>query len=97
VIASTIAATVAAAISFGVGVVFFGLRPPIGHLARISLATAAMVLVLGAVAKSGTTVSLVVHVSLGAGVYCLVLAVCYAPTLKKMLLDRAKSAAPAEV
>jgi hypothetical protein len=42
-------------------------------------------------------VSLVVHVSLGAGVYCLVLAVCYAPTLKKMLLDRAKSAAPAEV
>jgi fibrillarin-like rRNA methylase len=76
---------------------FFGLRPPIGHLTRIALATAAMVLVLGAVAKSGTTVSLVVHVSLGVAVYGVVLAICYAPTLRKMLIDRAKSAAPAEI
>jgi O-antigen/teichoic acid export membrane protein len=97
VIASTVAASVAAAISFGVGVGFFGFRLPIGHLARIALATLAMVLVLHAVAKSGTAVSLVVHVSLGAAVYCLVLAACYAPTLRRMFLRRAKSPAPAEV
>jgi hypothetical protein len=56
-----------------------------------------MMLLLHAVPKTGTTVSLVVHVTLGAGVYCAVLAACYAPTLKRLLLRRAKSAAPAEV
>jgi O-antigen/teichoic acid export membrane protein len=97
VIASTIAATVASTLSFTAGVVLFGLRPPVGHLARIGLATATMMLVLHAVPKTGTTFSLVVHVTIGVATYLGVLAACYVPTLRKLLLGRAKSAAPAEV
>jgi hypothetical protein len=56
-----------------------------------------MMLVLHAVPKTGTTFSLVVHVTLGVATYLGVLAACYLPTLRKLLLRRAKSAAPAEV
>jgi O-antigen/teichoic acid export membrane protein len=88
VVASTISATVASSLSFGGSIIFFGLRPPIGHLIKVAIATAAMVTALYYVPEHDTAFYLTLHIALGATIYAVVLAVLFGPTIKKVLLNR---------
>jgi O-antigen/teichoic acid export membrane protein len=92
VIASTLAAAVAATVSFTTGAIMFRLRPPLLHFFKIAAATAAMMLVLHGLKKDGGSVLLALHIGLGASVYAVALALLYAPVLKGLLSRRARPA-----
>lgn len=82
VIASTLSAAVAAMVSFTTGAILFRLRPPLLHLLKIAMATAAMMLALHGLRKDGGSIPLLLHIGLGASVYIVGLALLYAPALK---------------
>jgi len=84
VIASTVSAAVAATASFAAGIVLFGLRPPVKHLVKVTVATAIMTLALYALPKHAAVVSLTLHVALGAAIYAAVLAALYGGTLRRL-------------
>lgn len=92
VIASTLSAAVAAAVSFTTGAIMFRLRPPLLHLLKIAVATAAMTPVLYSLKNEGGSILLALHVGLGASVYLAVLALLYAPALKGLWSRRVKPA-----
>lgn len=92
VMASTLSAVVAAGVSFTIGAIVFRLRPPLLHLLKIVVATAAMMLALHGLQKGGGGILLALHVGLGASVYLVVLVLLYAPALKGLWSRRAKPA-----
>jgi hypothetical protein len=86
--ATVVAAAAAATVSFAIGFAKFDLTLPIGHLARIALATIAMAALLNRMPEAATFVMLALHIAAGAAVYVAVLALLYAPSLFKMLQPR---------
>jgi O-antigen/teichoic acid export membrane protein len=86
--ATVMAALAAATVSFTIGISRFGLTLPIGHLARIALATMAMAALLRIFPEAPTFVILVVHIAAGGAAYLATLALLYAPSLFKMLRSR---------
>lgn len=94
-IASIAAATLAAAVSIGIGLRLFRLQIPVLHSLRIVLACAAMGLALSKLPEAANTSLLLLHIAAGMATYCLALMLTYAP----WLLQRARrrtSIAPAE-
>jgi O-antigen/teichoic acid export membrane protein len=86
--ATVVAAAAAATVSFAIGFAKFNLTLPVGHLARIALATIAMAALLMRMPEAATFVMLALHVAAGAAVYVAVLALLYAPSLFRMLQPR---------
>ncbi|MDB5514119.1 MAG: polysaccharide biosynthesis protein [Tardiphaga sp.] len=86
--ATVMAAAAAATVSFAIGFAKFNLTLPVGHLARIALATIAMAALLNRMPEAATFVMLALHIAAGAAVYVAVLALLYAPTLFKRLHPR---------
>ena len=86
--ATVLAALAAATVSFTIGFSRFGLTLPIGHLARIALATMAMAALLRIFPEAPTFVILVAHIAAGGAAYLATLALLYAPSLFKMLRSR---------
>lgn len=84
VVASVTATAAAAAISFLVGMIVFRLRPPVLHLIKIAVATGVMMIVLYAVPKNATALSLALHIVLGGATYTVVLATLYGASLKRL-------------
>ncbi len=89
-IASVIAATVAAMLSFTLGLSIFHLKPPLAHLVRIGAATAAMVGALAVMPEIATSLATVLRIALGAAVYAAALAILYAPQLMARRRSEAK-------
>lgn len=94
-IASMIAATVAAAVSIGLGLSLFRLQIPVFHIARIAIACTAMGFLLVRLPEARGVPLLLLHAAVGAATYCLVLALIYSPWIVQRLRRRA-SIAPAE-
>lgn len=94
-IASIVAATVAAAVSIGLGLSLFRLQIPVLHIIRIALACVAMGLLLARLPAVTDVPLLLLHVAAGAAVYCLALALTYSPWLVQRLRRR-PDIAPAE-
>ena len=91
--AATVAAALAGAIaSFTIGFTKFGLTLPVGHMARIALATIAMTCLLRLFPEAPTLMHLVAHIGAGAGAYLATLALLYAPSLFRMLRARPQQA-----
>src|SRR5256714_788557 len=91
--AATVGAALAGAIvSFTVGFTRFGLTLPVGHLARIALATIAMAGLLKLFPEAPTLGHLVAHIGAGAAAYLATLAVLYAPSLFRMFRARPQQA-----
>ncbi len=91
--AATVAAALAGAIaSFTIGFTKFGLTLPVGHMARIALATIAMTCLLQLFPEAPTLMHLVAHIGAGAGAYLATLALLYAPSLFRMLRARPQQA-----
>jgi len=86
--ATVVAAFVAATVSFSIGFSRFGLRLPIGHLARIALATIAMAALLRTFPEARAMTVLATHVAAGAAVYFASLALLYAPSLVRIFRAR---------
>jgi O-antigen/teichoic acid export membrane protein len=84
VVASVAATAAAAVLSFSIGILFLGLRPPLVHLAKISASTAIMAAVLYELPKSATAFSLASHIVFGGAVYALALAALYGASLMRM-------------
>lgn len=93
-IASIVAATIAAAVSIGLGLSLFRLQIPFLHVARIALACTAMGLLLSKLPAATGVAFLLLHIVAGAAVYCFTLALTYSPWLIRRL--RRASIAPAE-
>lgn len=92
-IATVAAAGAAATVSFALGFSRFGLTLPLGHLARIALATTAMAAVLHAMETAPGAIVLAMHIAAGAAAYAATLALLYAPLLVKTLRARPSAAA----
>src|SRR5437773_9133697 len=91
--AATVGAALAGAIvSFTVGFTRFGLTLPVGHLARIALATIAMTGLLKLFPEAPTPGHLAAHIGAGAAAYLATLAVLYAPSLFRMFRARPQQA-----
>lgn len=86
--ATVVAAAAAATVSFTIGFTRFGLTLPVGHLARIALATIAMAALLRHFPQAPTITVLAAHIAAGAAAYFAALAVLYAPALVRMLRPR---------
>lgn len=90
---ATVAAALAGAIvSFAIGFTRFGLTLPVGHLARIALATLAMIAILRLFPEARALTLLIAHIGAGAAVYLATLALLYAPSLFRMLRPRPQQA-----
>jgi O-antigen/teichoic acid export membrane protein len=96
-VATVIAAGAAAAASFAIGVSRFGLTLPLGHLARIALATTAMGAALLIMTPAMGAAMLAAHIATGAAVYLAALALLYMPSIWKMLRARPRVAATVAV
>ncbi|MFZ5734779.1 MAG: lipopolysaccharide biosynthesis protein [Pseudomonadota bacterium] len=94
-IASIVAASIAAAVSIGLGLNLFRLQIPYLHIVRIAIACTAMGLLLSRLPEATSIPSLLLHIVAGAAVYCLALALTYSPWLLQRLRRRA-DIAPAE-
>lgn len=94
-IASIVAASIAAAVSIGLGLNLFRLQIPYLHIVRIAIACTAMGLLLSRLPEATSIPSLLLHIAAGAAVYCLTLALTYSPWLLQRLRRRA-DIAPAE-
>ena len=91
--AATVGAALAGAIvSFTIGFTRFGLTLPVGHLARIALATIAMAGLLRLFPEAPNFMHLAAHVGAGAGAYLATLALLYAPSLFRMFRARPQQA-----
>ena len=88
VLAISVAAVVAAILSFAVSMVVFGLRLPFVHLSKIAIATTTMMFVLHSLPKYATAMTLVLHIVLGVSIYAIGLAACYRGSLKSMWKQR---------
>ena len=86
--ATVLAASAAAAVSFSIGFVKFGLTLPLAHLARIAVAALAMGLLLAQLPEARSFPALGLHIAAGAAIYLAVLVVLYAPTLLRLLRAR---------
>ena len=86
--ATVLAASAAAAVSFSIGFVKFGLTLPLAHLARIAAATIAMGVLLRQLPEARSFAALGLHVAAGAAAYLAVLVILYAPTLRRLLRAR---------
>jgi O-antigen/teichoic acid export membrane protein len=84
--ATVLAALAATAVSFAIGFSQFDLSLPVRHLARIALATLAMVALLGQMPEASSLVILAAHITAGATIYVAVLAAEYAPLLLRTFL-----------
>ncbi len=91
-IASVIATATAAVLSFSLGLSIFGLRPATAHLARIVVATAAMIAALYGLPNTASPLALTLHIALGAAIYIFALAILYG---RKLLAWRALAREPA--
>jgi O-antigen/teichoic acid export membrane protein len=80
----------AAVVSFALGLTRCGMRIPFGHLARITLATLAMIAALYLLPKTASVPVLVFHVLIGAAVYAVLLTSLYGPVLMGALRLRAR-------
>jgi O-antigen/teichoic acid export membrane protein len=94
VLANAVAALVAATLSFSLSIMAFGLRPPMAHLAKVALATLAMMLTLYTLPKYDTAWALVMHIGLGGAIYAIVLVALCRRTLMTLWDQRAKAALP---
>ncbi len=90
-VASVVATSIAAALSFSIGLSQFGLRPAMSHLVRIALATAAMAAGLAWLPQTGSHLMLALYIALGVAIYAAALAILYGPQL---LAWRARCRAP---
>ena len=81
-IASVIATSAAAVMSFSIGLSVFGLRPATSHLVRIAIATAAMSGALALMPPAARTLGVTLHIVFGAAAYAAALALLYAPTIR---------------
>jgi len=86
--ATVIAAAAAAAVSFSIGFVKFGLTLPVSHLLRIGGAAIAMAAMLGQFSEARSSLVLAIHIAAGAAIYLAVLGVLYARTLNRMRQSR---------
>lgn len=84
-VASVAAAACAATASFTIGFTKFGLTLPLGHLARIAVATAAMAAMLNFLPPAANFIALAGHIAAGAALYPVVLAILYGPRLAKTI------------
>jgi O-antigen/teichoic acid export membrane protein len=96
-LAGAAAATVAAALAgatvcFTIGFTKFGLTLPVGHLARVALATIVMAWLLRHFPEGPTLLHLAAHVGAGAGAYLATLALLYAPSLFRLFRPRPQQA-----
>ena len=80
-VATVIATSTAAVISFSVGLSVFGLRPATSHLVRIAIATAAMGAALALMPPAGRALAVALHIGLGVAVYATALAFLYGPKI----------------
>ena len=94
VFANAVAALVAAILSFSLGIMVFGLRPPMVHLGKVALATLAMMMMLYTLPKYATAWVLVIHIGLGGAIYAIVLVALCRRTLMTLWDQRAKAALP---
>lgn len=94
-IATVVAAGAAATASFAIGFSRFGLTLPLGHLVRITFATAAMGTALHAMPTATGAIALAMHIAAGAAVYMVVLAILYTPSILKVLRAKPTPAATA--
>lgn len=94
-IATVAAAGAAATASFAIGFSRFGLTLPLGHLVRITFATAAMGTALHAIPAATSAIALAMHIAAGAAVYMAVLAILYTPSILKVLRAKPTPAAAA--
>ena len=81
VVASVIATSIAAVLSFSIGLSLFGLRPAMSHLVRIAIATAAMAAGLAWLPQTGSHLVLGLHIVLGVAIYAAALATLYGPQI----------------
>ena len=92
--AATVGAALAGAIaSFAIGFTRFGLTLPVGHLARIALATVAMAGLLKLFPEAPNFMHLAAHVGAGVAAYLAAIALLYAPSLFRMFRPRPQQAA----
>jgi hypothetical protein len=82
--ATVVAALAAAAVSFAIAVVKFGLTLPLNHLAPVALATTAMAFLLGYLPEASSLVILAAHIAAGAVAYITLLVLLYAGPLLRM-------------
>ncbi|MGN6308793.1 MAG: lipopolysaccharide biosynthesis protein [Xanthobacteraceae bacterium] len=87
-IATVVAAAAAAAASFAIGFRAFGLTLPVNHLLRILFATTAMTFGLQSIPQATSYTMLAAHITFGAAIYGIILALLYAPMLSRMLRHR---------
>lgn len=92
-IASVAAALIAALVSFLLGSIRFGLRLPLSHLARITLASTVMGVGLMLLPRADSVVFLVGYVGLGVAIYLVSLALLYSPWLLRTMGRRTKLSA----
>ena len=91
--AATVGAALAGAIvSFTIGFTRFGLTLPVGHLARIALATIAMAGLLRLFPEAPNFMHLAAHVGAGVAAYLAAIALLYAPSLFRMFRARPQQA-----
>jgi O-antigen/teichoic acid export membrane protein len=83
--ATVLSALAAAFVSFVIGFSKFGLTLPWGHLARITVATVAMAVLLTRMPEAESHTLLAAHIAAGAAIYVFMLAMLYASPLLRML------------
>jgi O-antigen/teichoic acid export membrane protein len=92
---ATVAAAAAAAIaSFAIGFALFGLTLPLGHLARIAIATITMGTALNVMPNAANYVALAAHIAGGAAAYITALALLYTPSIFKLRRARLQQSRP---
>ena len=86
--ATVTAATTAAAVSFSIGFVKFGLTLPMAHLWRIAAAAGTMAAVLAEFPEARSSLALAMHIAAGAAIYIVILGLLYARTLIRLARSR---------
>lgn len=88
--ATVLSALTSAAVSFAMGFSRYRIVLPLGHLARIAIATVTMAVMLTRLPEAGSLMSLAMHIAAGAAIYIAMLAALYTPSLLKMLRLRTR-------
>lgn len=91
--ATVAAATMAAAVSFSIGFVKFGLTLPMAHLWRIAAAAGTMAAVLAEFQEARSSLAVAMHIAAGAAIYIGILSLLYAPTLIRLARSRSVKSA----
>lgn len=87
-VATVIAASAAAIVSFAIGFKLFGLTLPTSHLIRITIAAMTMGIVLNALPDAANFVSLAAHIAAGAATYMVAMALLYTPSIFRLRRTR---------